>query len=127
MVDYVSNVFHNPMTYFAHANTNSWILDSGASHHVSYDPVYFTSIVSLSAPLLLRLPNYFTVGVTHIGSVSLSRNLLLQSVLFAPSFRVTLISVYHFCKQFYCTLKFSTESCLMQGPSMKDPSSFWES
>ncbi|KAL3361044.1 hypothetical protein AABB24_014119 [Solanum stoloniferum] len=120
-MDCAGNIFHNPMAYLAHANTSSWILDSGASYHMSYDPVYFTTFIPLSPSLLIRLPNSFKVKVTHIGSVPLFPNLLLQNVLFVPSFRVNLIFVYHFCKQFCCNLIFSVASCLMQGPSVKTP------
>ncbi|KAH0639117.1 hypothetical protein KY285_035703 [Solanum tuberosum] len=39
------------------AKTDSWILDSGATHHITFDKTNLTKIITIPYPMLVRLPN----------------------------------------------------------------------
>lgn len=40
-------------------NTNTWIIDSGASEHMCFDSSSFLELTSLPVPLHINLPNSF--------------------------------------------------------------------
>nr|XP_016442568.1 PREDICTED: uncharacterized protein LOC107767981 [Nicotiana tabacum] len=61
VVQCVGNIFNNPSIYLTYANTHSWIIDSGASEHMSYDTKFFATLSPLPTPLFINLPNSFRV------------------------------------------------------------------
>ncbi|OIT31108.1 hypothetical protein A4A49_58273, partial [Nicotiana attenuata] len=69
----------------SHLPANFWILDSGASNHMSYNKDLFTNTRTLPSPFLVTLLNGYRVKVTKIGDVVLSPRLTLYRVLFVPS------------------------------------------
>ncbi|OIT33989.1 hypothetical protein A4A49_65963, partial [Nicotiana attenuata] len=73
---------------------NSWILDSGASNHMTFNLSLLTNIVTLPYPLLVVLPNGYKVKVTQIGSVILFPQIILHKVMYIPSFKYNLISIH---------------------------------
>ncbi|OIT19221.1 hypothetical protein A4A49_57217, partial [Nicotiana attenuata] len=74
--------------------SESWILDSGASNHMTFNKNLLTNIITLPYPLLVVLPNGYKVKVTEIGSVALVPDITLHKVMFVPSFRYNLISIH---------------------------------
>ncbi|OIS96634.1 hypothetical protein A4A49_60689, partial [Nicotiana attenuata] len=70
-----------------------WILDSGASHHMTFNKTHLQNIVTLPYPLLVKLPNGYKVKVTEIGTVTLTPKIVLYKVLFVPTFKYNLISI----------------------------------
>ncbi|XP_016558245.2 uncharacterized protein LOC107858017 [Capsicum annuum] len=100
---------------------STWIIDSGASHHMSYNDSSFFNTQNLPHPLLISLPNGCRVKVTKVGSVTISPDLILHKVLYVPSFRFNLIAVSSLTAQLKSLITFSTTSCLLQAPSMKRP------
>ncbi|XP_049410761.1 putative late blight resistance protein homolog R1B-16 [Solanum stenotomum] len=100
---------------------DSWIIDSGASHHMTYNKTTLTNIRPLPSPFLISLPNGYKVKVTESGDVCLGPVLTLQKVLFVPSFKFNLISVHCLVFQLKGVASFNSVSCLLQGPSLKSP------
>ncbi|XP_015165738.1 uncharacterized protein [Solanum tuberosum] len=49
-----------------------WILDSGATHHITFNKNHFTKLTTLPYPILVNLPNGYRVKVTQVGTVILS-------------------------------------------------------
>ena len=47
----------------------SWIIDSGASHHMTFTKDNLTNLKTLPYPFLITLPNGYKVKVTEIGEV----------------------------------------------------------
>ena len=81
-------------------NTPSWLLDSGASHHVTSD----LHNLSLHAPYSgsddIMIGDGSTLPISHTGSTLLTtptRNLSLDNVLCVPSMKKNLISISQFC------------------------------
>ena len=99
----------------------SWIIDSGASHHMTYTKHNLTNLKSLPYPFLITLPNGYKVKVTEFGDVCLNPTLILYKVLYIPSFKFNLISVYCLANQLKGVVSFNNGSCLLQGPSLKCP------
>lgn len=106
----------------ANLNSSSWIIDSGASGHmfINYESLQF--LLPLSTPLLVKLPNFPKVRVTHTGNVS--PGLVLTNVLYIPCFRYNILSVHRLCQRFKCILAFTSFGCILQCPLMKSPQVF---
>ncbi|KAF5480412.1 hypothetical protein F2P56_001165 [Juglans regia] len=68
-----------------------WIIDTGATDHMVCSTSFFSSIKS-HVSSSVKLPNNNLVLVTHIGTVTLSNDLILHNVLCVPSFSYNLIS-----------------------------------
>ncbi|XP_070050120.1 uncharacterized protein [Nicotiana tomentosiformis] len=101
-------------------NFVSWILDSGASKHMTSDSRLLFNIQTFSKPVYVTLPNSLKVLVYQYGSVSLLTQLTLQNVLFVPSFNYNL-SVHKLRLQFNSILIFSSLGATLQPASMKRP------
>ncbi|KAL3357038.1 hypothetical protein AABB24_017622 [Solanum stoloniferum] len=91
-----------------------WILDSGASNHMTFNISLLHNVTTLSYPILVDLPNGYKVKVTQIGSVALGPMISLEKVLFVPSFKYNLISINAMSMQSHCTISFTKTSCVMQ-------------
>lgn len=65
---------------------NSWVLDSGASHHMT--PLYhlLNNVCDLEEPLHITVPTGAAVIVQKKGNVTLNSNITLLDVLFIPQF-----------------------------------------
>ncbi|XP_075076501.1 uncharacterized protein LOC142163146 [Nicotiana tabacum] len=67
--------FFDSYACFIQINSNSWILDSGATKHMCFNKEFFIHYKALPKPLMVKLPNSYRVKVTHLGSVSLFPNM----------------------------------------------------
>lgn len=103
------------------AKVDLWVLDSGASHHMTFNKKHLTNILTLPYPLLVRLPNGYRVKVTDVGNVQLTPQITLYKVLSDPSFTYNLISINSLTLHLKCIVSFSDISCLLQTPSLKRP------
>jgi len=53
-------------------SAESWIIDSGASNHMTFNKTLLTNIRPLPYPFLITLPNGYRVKVTEIGDACLN-------------------------------------------------------
>ncbi|XP_049390256.1 uncharacterized protein LOC125854717 [Solanum stenotomum] len=113
-------------TSLARMNSSSWIIDSGASEHMCFNPSVFNSLTPLSSPMFIILPNLTQVNITHKGTISIFSDLILENVLYVPSFKYNLLSVDKFVKQFQSCLLFTPTGCFLQAPFMKRAQVFGE-
>lgn len=94
-------------------SSDSWVIDSGATHHVCHNRALFTTI----RPLLntfVTLPTGNSVSIIGIGPIVLSDNITLKNVLFIPQFRFNLLSVSSFTKDTDSMVCFTSRACFIQ-------------
>lgn len=107
------------------SSSDLWIIDSGASDHMTFNKKFLSNIIHLPYPLLVRLPNGYHVKVTEISDVIITPKIILHNVFLIPSFKFNLMSVSSLVEQLKCIVSFSDSSCILQGPSQKSPLSLW--
>lgn len=96
-----------------------WILDTGATDHISFNLSAFTSYHNI-VPISVTLLNGSQLSASISGSIKLTPSLTLHNVLYIPSFNVNLISVAKLSKSNNCFVQFTANSCIiMQNPSME--------
>lgn len=69
------------------ASISVWIIDSGATDHITSNKDIFFNLIPLTTPYLVTLPNGYKAKVTSIRSITLSPSLTLHQVLYVPSFQ----------------------------------------
>ena len=95
-------------------SSGDWIIDSGASDHITPDLGVLTSVQKLSIPGFITMPNGKHSRIEHIGSVQLSPTLLLTNVLHVPDFQFNLLSVHKLCTQVAGKIIFTPTDCILQ-------------
>jgi len=75
----------NVTTCFARSpNIGPWILDSGASEHISGNKHLFTNLSSSSSLPLVTLANGCKTAATGIGQAQILPSIFVDSVLYVP-------------------------------------------
>lgn len=90
---------------------NRWIIDSGASDHMIASLSKLNNVRIAPANCVINLPNGECAQISHIGSLSLKNDLILQNVLFVPTFKHNLLSIHRLSKDNNCHVKFTPNSC----------------
>ncbi|XP_074318061.1 uncharacterized protein LOC141654847 [Silene latifolia] len=99
-------------------SSSSWIIDAGASHHMSGCRSLFTNLRPINH-LSVGLPNGDLTIATHIGDIRFSARLVLRNVYFAEKLTCNLISVSSLLLDNTLTIQFSHKLCLIQDRSSK--------
>ncbi|MDV3145744.1 MAG: hypothetical protein Q8736_02580, partial [Sweet potato little leaf phytoplasma] len=94
-------------------NTCNWIIDTGATDHVTFNLAAFTSFKKIK-PVLVKLPNGSQVFANVAGTVFFTPRLYLVDVLYIPSFTFNLISVSKLTNYLTCKLIFDKSLCIIQ-------------
>ena len=90
-----------------------WIIDSGASNHMTYNKFSLTNIQILPYPILVSLPNGYNVKVTEYGDAHITFKIVLNKVLHIPSFKYNIISVQSSVSSMKCMILFTDTTCLL--------------
>jgi hypothetical protein len=85
---------------------DTWIIDSGASHHICASLHWFHSYSEIN-PMIVKLPNGNHVVTKYAGTVKFSSLFSISGVLYVPSFNVNLISVSLLCDVAQCIVRFT--------------------
>ncbi|KAL9264928.1 FLX-like 1-like protein [Drosera capensis] len=107
------------MANYSHGLNHNWIIDSGASDHITPNLSLFHTYDPMVDGTYITMPNGGQAKVTHKGTVVLSPDLILENVLHVPAFHFNLLSTSQLTKQLLASLIFDSRSCILQGPSMK--------
>lgn len=91
-----------------------WILDTGATDHVTHHLSYFITYKSIK-PITVTLPNGNSTIATHLDTIAFSDDFYLHDVLFIPEFKQNLISIHKLITTLNCKLIFDHSSCTIQG------------
>lgn len=92
-----------------------WILDTGATNHMTFDlNCLDSSVVSASADSCVHLPNGKTASITHHGSHTLFPNHTVSNVFHIPDFQYNLLSISQLTKQLNCCVSFYPTYCILQ-------------
>jgi len=94
-------------------SSSSWVIDSGATHHVCHDITLFQTL-SETMNDSVTLPTGYGVKITGIGSVELSDHMILKNVLYIPDFRLNLLSVSQLTKDLGYRVSFNESCCMIQ-------------
>lgn len=94
-------------------NSHTWIIDSGTTSHIFHSLHFFDSLKSLENQFVI-LHNNCRIAVKGIGNVSLEHDIILQVVLYMPTFHVNLISVSSLISHSNCVILFCYNSFLIQ-------------
>ncbi|KAL5543954.1 hypothetical protein UlMin_007738 [Ulmus minor] len=99
---------------FPSISSRTWILDTGATHHVCHDRTLFESFEPNNVTSYVTLPNGQKVSIARIGKVRISSSILLDKVLFVPSFKYNLVSISALTKFSNCAMMFFADGCVIQ-------------
>ncbi|KAL4562118.1 hypothetical protein LXL04_034312 [Taraxacum kok-saghyz] len=104
-----------PLAFFlSNQALDLWIIDSGASHHMTSNLSLFRDYTPCHSHATVCTANGSHVPIAGSGTITLSSDITLQSVLHVPSFKCGLISVGKLTCQNNCFAKFSPVSCVFQ-------------
>ena len=98
-----------------------WILNSGASDHMSHNSQALHDLTLFDTPIFVSLPNGQKFQVTHYGKLRLNDKIDLPHVLLVPYFQYNLLSVKQLTRQLHCDVVFSEQTCTLQGLSLRRP------
>ena len=90
---FAGTITHFAINVYPHVNyaQDQWIVDTGATDHITPFPHLLTDLRPFQS--LLHLPNGATAHITQVGNVILNSVITLTNVLCVPSFTYNLLSI----------------------------------
>ncbi|OIT35369.1 hypothetical protein A4A49_59674, partial [Nicotiana attenuata] len=102
---------------YASNPANNWIVDSGASHHITNNSQSLQAATEFPGTDEIIVGDGKTIPITHIGHTTLSsshNSFKLRNVLCSPYKKKKLISVAQFCRQNLTSIEFFPYSFLVK-------------
>ncbi|CAM8948593.1 unnamed protein product [Rhodiola kirilowii] len=93
---------------------NTWILDSGATDHITHHMHLLHDVKLLKIPYEVLMPNGSKALVTHTGSCDINPLLTIHEVLLVPDFRFNLLSIGKLITHSHCIVHFIDTKCYIQ-------------
>ena len=104
-----------PTAFLVNKSTSStWIVDSGASDHMTGNRALFHEYTLSRDNFRLRIVDGTLSQVAGTGSIKIMKDLLLNSVLHVPNLDCNLLSISKFTRDFHCVTKFFPNLCEFQ-------------
>lgn len=101
--------------FFAQSDQTKWIVDSGATNHITTsDKSLLLHDDKVENAGNVLMPTGATADVSHIGNFQLTGGDLLKDVLCVPTFKLNLLSVSKVTKDLNYCAKFFPEHCVFQ-------------
>ncbi|KAL2252650.1 UNVERIFIED_CONTAM: Retrovirus-related Pol polyprotein from transposon TNT 1-94 [Sesamum indicum] len=95
-------------------SNENWIMDSGASAHMSMNPDLFHNLRQLDTINSVKLSDGNMYKVEKIGDIRISDKLTLKNVLYIPHFKHNLLSVNALCEAGNINVIFTNSQCFVQ-------------
>jgi hypothetical protein len=95
-------------------NHTPWIIDSGASDHMTYSHTLFNSYSPCAGNLKIRIADGTLSPIAGTGSVKISDHITLNPVLHVPNLSCNLLSISQLTKNSNCFAKFFPSHCQFQ-------------
>ena len=93
----------------------AWIIDSGATQHMTSTVSNLSDIVDISyLSLKVKHPNGSFAKINKIGNKKLTPNITLFDVLVVPEFDVNLLSVHKLARDNKLSVRFDEDVCEIQ-------------
>ncbi|XP_048443298.1 uncharacterized protein LOC125478769 [Pyrus x bretschneideri] len=89
----------------SYSNAANWIVDTGASHHMTSDLASLHQVSSFEGSEKIKIGNGQGLPIQNTGSASIkthSHSIIMKNVLHVPSLGVNLMSVKQLCKDNRC-------------------------
>ena len=96
------------------SSSNKWVIDSGATNHMTGNPKTFSSFRSHLASSPVTIADGSTSNVVGSGTVKPTSSITLSSVLSLPKLAFNLIYVSKLTKDLNCCISFFPNHCLFQ-------------
>ncbi|GJY78471.1 putative RNA-directed DNA polymerase, partial [Tanacetum coccineum] len=111
------NKHRNISTYSAFVG---WIIDSGASQHITFTIEFLFNIIDVShLNITFAHSNKTIAKVNQIGSYKLNDKIVLKDVLVVPGYQVSLLSVHQLTKVNKMSVCFNENDCIIQDSLLK--------
>ena len=88
-----------------------WIIDSGATDHITPNLHCFSSYTPLAHNSFITMPNGKQAQIHHIGTIALTPSLTLYNALHVPDFQYNLLSASRLAKQLTAHVVFTPTAC----------------
>uniref|UniRef100_A0ACD6AQ01 Uncharacterized protein n=1 Tax=Avena sativa TaxID=4498 RepID=A0ACD6AQ01_AVESA len=92
----------------------SWIIDSGATNHMTGSSKFFSTYIPRSGRDRVRIADGSSAPIMGSGNITCTPTLPLSPVLHVPNFPVDLLSVSSITKSLNCRVSFEPYSCIFQ-------------
>ncbi|KAL2248343.1 UNVERIFIED_CONTAM: Retrovirus-related Pol polyprotein from transposon RE1 [Sesamum indicum] len=92
----------------------NWIMDSGASAHMSMNADLFHNLRNLDIISSVKLPDGHVYKVRQIGDIQISNKLTLKNVLYTPDLKYNLLSINALCEAGNISVLFTDSQCFVQ-------------
>ncbi|OIT33194.1 hypothetical protein A4A49_56054, partial [Nicotiana attenuata] len=104
-------------TLLSDASLCEWVVDTGASHHITCDKEILSNIENIEQHRnhKVQIPTGSKCSVTHKGKTSILQGYELKDVLYVPYFKFNLLSVSKLTKELLCCALFFPDFCVLQG------------
>ena len=98
----------------AAAESNEWILDTGATDHMTPLTNASTNLISQAIKPHIKLPNGTVAEIELVGNIVMANGFQLIDVLVVPDFHFNLLSISKLTRDMNCVALFHPEFCLIQ-------------
>ncbi|CAL8998680.1 unnamed protein product [Prunus brigantina] len=95
------------------STTLNWIIDSGATDHITSSPHLLTNVKHSTMPPV-KLPSGDQAPITATGTLPINSYSFLKDVLGVPTFKVDLMSVSKITEDLTCSVTFFPQWCVLQ-------------
>ncbi|OIT30317.1 hypothetical protein A4A49_65795, partial [Nicotiana attenuata] len=102
------------ISLLANAGMCDWVIDTGATHHVTYSKDILSSakIIEDQGRNEVQLPTGNKAQITHTGEASVLGNKIVKNVLYVPDFKFNLLSVSKLTRDLSCSVTFFPDFCM---------------